>query len=231
MCRFLCAVLLAVSIPGLSPQAVAANTPVAAELHGKVSFVRPNDSFSTPDYKDTVIFFKPDAATMVKPLSGDITLTTKNYAFVPHVLTVTVGTKVQFPNQDSIFHNVFSPSVPNNFDLGLYGAGPGKTIVFAHSGLVHVYCNVHHYMFAYILVLDTPYFTNTQADGTFSLSGLPPGPGVITIWNPRTRIFREHVNPIPEDSVSASLTVMESGIPKHLNKLGKPYFQFHGPGM
>lgn len=231
MSTLLNTVVFAVFALGASTMATAANNTMALQLHGKVSFVLPNSSFSIPDAKDTVVFFRPDAPVQVKPLSNDVTLTTENYAFVPHVLTVTVGTTVRFPNQDSIFHNVFSPSVPNNFDLGLYGTSPGKTVTFGYPGLVHVYCNVHHYMFAYILVLDTPYFTNAQSDGDFSLSGLPQGPGVLTVWNPRTRTFREHLNAFPAGIMNVRLTVNETGIPEHMNKMGKPYFQFHGPGM
>lgn len=213
----------------LSLSVTAAGSPPAT-LHGQVSFQGTSSHFSAPNPADTVIFFQPDTAPPVKPLATQVTMTTQGYALVPHVLTVTVGTQVRFPNNDPIFHNVFSPSAPNAFDLGLYGTGPGNIVVFRHQGLVHVYCNVHHYMFAYILVLNTPYFANAAADGSYSLTGLPSVPGELTIWNPQTSVWREHLQSIPTDPLKVTLTAITGGIPQHLNKEGKPYYQFHGPG-
>lgn len=132
----------------------------AADLHGQVVFQGGSGDSSSPDVADTVVFFKPDATPWVEPMQGDVVMTMAGKSFVPHVLTVTVGTKVRFPNTDPIFHNIFSPSAPNDFDLGLYDTSAGKVQAFTHVGLVHVYCNVHRDMFGYVLVLDTPYFVS-----------------------------------------------------------------------
>lgn len=206
-------------------------SPPTMTLRGHIAFVSANSRFSAPNPADTVVFFQPDTAIPVNPVTSKASMATENYAFVPHVLTVTVGTSVRFPNDDPIFHNVFSPSAPNAFDLGLYGTNPGKTVTFQHQGLVRVYCNVHHYMFAYILVVDTPYFTGAQPDGGFALRALPAQPGELTIWNPQTRVWRQHLSGAPDGPLDVSLSVITGGIPQHLNKNGKPYFQFHGPGV
>ncbi|MGH8401661.1 MAG: hypothetical protein ACRESU_11225 [Gammaproteobacteria bacterium] len=203
----------------------------AITLHGQVTFNGLAQSAAEQDYGNTIVFFQPDAPVKVEPMRDNITMATKGYAFVPHVLAVTTGTKVRFPNFDPIYHNVFSSSVPNNFDLGLYGRNPGKTDVFDHQGLVRVYCNVHHYMFAYILVLNTPYFTKVEGQGEFSLPDLPAGPGTLTIWNPQTKVWREHVNTIQQAALNVNLDVIKHGIPEHSNKNGKSYFHPHVGGV
>lgn len=231
MRKFVVTALLFLLTLGVSlPSRSATTKPgVHVSLRGEVSFTGGGRAFSARDRSDTVVFFQPDAGTKVSPLRGDITMETKDYDFVPHVLAVTVGTRVRFPNFDPIFHNVFSSSAPNNFDLGYYGKSTGKTRVFDHQGLVRVYCNVHHYMFAYILVLNTPYFDNLQDNGQFSLSNLPRGPGELTIWNPQTKVWREHLPALPQTALHVTLEVISHGVPEHSNKQGKSY-SYHGPG-
>ena len=204
--------------------AMAASATCAADLKGHVTLLSPSGDSSLLDLADTVVFFRPDTAVKVKPLSGDITMTMQGKSFAPHVLTVTQGSTVRFANGDPILHNVFSTSEHNDFDLGFYGRGKAKTATFEHAGLVRVYCNVHHEMFAYILVLDTPYFTSVENDGQFEIKNLPAVPGEITIYNPRGQPWRQHVDGGPLKPLDLQLTMVQrSGAPVHLNKLGKPY--------
>ena len=202
----------------------------AADLRGHVDLVGPDNQTSLADLQDTVVFFKPDATAHVKPLAGDLTITMHGKSFVPHVLPVTEGSTVRFPNTDPILHNVFSTSSPNDFDMGLYGTGTGKSKTFGHAGLVRVYCNVHHQMFAYILVLDTPYFTSVHEDGNFDLASLPAGPGTITVWNPRGEVWRQHVDAVMPELLSVELKLTRNGVPQHFNKYGKPYDKNPDPG-
>lgn len=220
-CAFaLASVLLALS-PALS----------AAELQGQVVFQPGTGGSAPPDAADTVIFFKPDVPPRVTPLQGDVTMTMAGKSFVPHVLLVTVGTRVRFPNSDPIFHNIFSPSAPNDFDLGLYDTSAGKIKQFDHAGLVHVYCNVHRDMFGYILVLDTPYFSGMRVDGGFDLRKLPVGVGQLVVWNPRTQVWRQRVSAAEVmQKLNIQLTPLPGGVPDHLNKDGKPYFHHRTPG-
>lgn len=204
---------------------------MAGNLAGRITFTGYDNKGSEPDSADSVVFFKPDALVAVVPLKGDITMTMAGKSFIPHVLAVPVGTQVRFPNADPIFHNAFSPSSPNEFDLGVYDNGPGKSQSFSHPGLIHVYCNVHRDMFAYILVLDTPYFLKAKDDGSFDLEGLPAGSGELTVWNPRTAIWRQRITVGgAEAPLSVQLNVIYGGVPEHLNKDGKPYFHHHTPG-
>jgi plastocyanin len=203
----------------------------AADLQGRVSFQPLAGDDSPVVAADTVIFFKPDQAPVVKAMTAEQIMTMQDKSFVPHVLVITAGSEVRFPNADPIFHNVFSPSAPNDFDMGLYDTSGGKAHVFLHPGLVHVYCNVHRDMFGYILVLDTPYYTSSGADGSFSLHGVPPGPGQLLVWNPRTEVWRQRlVDGDAAQRFSVLLTLLPGGVPEHMNKDGKAYFHHRSPG-
>jgi len=108
----------------------------------------------------------------------------KDLTFVPALLPIRVGTKVEFPNQDEAYHNIFSYSAPKRFDLGRYRADerPIPFQVFETPGLVTLRCDVHEHMRALILVVDTPYFVLTDASGNFRLSGMPPGRYTLKAW-------------------------------------------------
>ena len=108
----------------------------------------------------------------------------KDLMFAPHLLPVRVGTRVEFPNLDDTYHNIFSFSPPKRFDLGRYRADerPIPSQVFDTPGLVVLRCDIHEHMRAVILVLDTPHFVVTDEDGRFRLSGLPPGRFRLKAW-------------------------------------------------
>lgn len=108
----------------------------------------------------------------------------RNLAFVPALLAVQTGTKVEFPNLDETYHSIFSYSVPKRFDLGRYRSDekPVPSQVFDVPGLVTLRCDIHEHMRALILVLDTPHFVVTDADGHYRLAGVPPGKYVLKAW-------------------------------------------------
>lgn len=107
-----------------------------------------------------------------------------NFAFVPALLPVRVGTKIEFPNQDNTFHNVFSYSPPKRFDLGRYRPEdkPVPVQTMDKPGLVTLRCDIHEHMRGLILVLDTPHFTTSDTEGRFRLVGLPEGRYVLKAW-------------------------------------------------
>lgn len=118
----------------------------------------------------------------------------KDMAFVPMLLPVQVGTKVEFPNQDDFYHNIFSYSAPKRFDLGRYRADerPVPFEVFDTPGLVTLRCDIHEHMRGLILVIATPYFAVTEPDGSYRLSGLPSGHYRLKAWlNSKTTLERE----------------------------------------
>ena len=103
--------------------------------------------------------------------------------FVPHVLAITTGTIVDFPNSDQIYHNVFSLSKTRPFDLGRYAAGRSKPIRFDKPGIVRVFCDIHSHMNAFILVFSHPFFSLTDADGRYRIDNVPPGTYSVVAWN------------------------------------------------
>jgi plastocyanin len=129
-----------------------------------------------------------DAVVMIEgPAGGGGTtramMNQQHEAFVPHVLGVAVGTTVDFPNSDPVLHNVLSTSPAKRFDLGMYGQGETRSIVFDNPGVVVVRCNVHPRMTGYIVVHSNPYVAVTDAHGSFTISGVPPGTYKARIWH------------------------------------------------
>jgi len=103
--------------------------------------------------------------------------------FVPHVLAITTGTIVDFPNSDRIYHNVFSLSKIRQFDLGRYAAGHSKPVRFDRAGVVRVFCDIHSHMNAFILVFSHPFFSLTDNEGRYRIDNVPPGTYSVVAWN------------------------------------------------
>ena len=113
-----------------------------------------------------------------------VVLDQRNLSFVPHVLAVRVGTSIEFPNNDKVFHNVFSFRDGKKFDLGMYPKGVSRLIVFDTPGLARLFCNIHPNMAAYVMAVDTPYFAVSNDDGAFMISGVPAGTYTYHAWRP-----------------------------------------------
>src|SRR5579863_8939305 len=116
------------------------------------------------------------------PAHGKV-ISQRGKMFVPHVLVVPVGTKVAFRNDDPIFHNIFSLTKPNEFDTGLYKQGATYTETFRHPGAVQLLCNIHASMFGFVVVVDTPYYAESDASGAFNIKGVPPGEYELQVWH------------------------------------------------
>jgi len=124
-----------------------------------------------------------------KPPKKPVVMDQENLVFKPHLLAVLKGTKVQFPNSDSVKHNVYSPPKASSkpFNLGTYAAGVTKEVVLDIAGEVPLLCNVHTEMSAYIIVTETPFFVWTDKKGAFRLKGVPVGKRRIELWHERFR--------------------------------------------
>ena len=117
----------------------------------------------------------------------------KDMAFLPSLMAVQTGTKVEFPNEDDTYHNIFSYSPAKRFDLGRYSPNerPIPSVLFDKPGLITVRCDIHEHMRGLILVLDTQYFVATKSDGHFRLTNLPVGKYKLKAWID-SRTTREH---------------------------------------
>ena len=113
-----------------------------------------------------------------------VVLDQRNLAFSPHVLAIRVGTTVQFPNRDRVFHNVFSFRDGKRFDLGMYPVGAVKNVTFGQPGLSRIFCNIHPNMAAYVMALDSGYFAVSDASGRFLIEAVPSGTYVYHAWHP-----------------------------------------------
>jgi plastocyanin len=175
--------------------------------------------------RQAVIYFEPASPPALKAPEKPFEMVTRRKEFAPRLLVIPRGAKVRFPNEDPILHNVFSISAPNQFDLGLYQQGPGKEKRFEKPGIVRVYCNVHHDMVAYILVLDTPFHTAPDANGELTLLGLPRGKGKLTVWHEQADPVTMDIELPQKGPLSIGLQIVRPLIPSHLNKAGKSYFR------
>ena len=156
--------------------------------------------------------------------AGRFTLRQKNKTFTPRLLGVPVGASVEFPNDDTIFHNVFSLSGPQPFDLGQYRSGESQSRAFTQAGTYRVFCNIHPNMSALILVVPTPYVAVTGGDGRFVLD-LPAGRYRLTAVSERASPVSIEVTAEAGATQSQPLTLDETAwvAVRHTNKFGKDY--------
>ena len=118
----------------------------------------------------------------------------KNLMFVPHVLVIQAGRTVQFRNSDPVFHNVYSISRTEMFNLGLFPQGAVRRMKFDQPGVIHLLCEVHPAMSAFIVVVENPYFAVSGHDGTFQIAGVPSGQHRLHCWHQGFRSFSQNVD-------------------------------------
>ena len=194
----------------------------AANVGGRVNFQTKRGQH--PVIEETLVWLEPATKTAPRK-AGTFMMTTRGKTLLPHVLVIPVGSTVQFPNDDPISHNLFSLSSGNNFDLGLYRRGAGKSFTFKSPGVVNVYCNVHPTMSSVIHVMSSPYFVFTDATGNFSLADVPPGSYTLVAWNEQGGMTQSKLTVPAAGIANAAITLDSSGYraTSHLNKENKPY--------
>ena len=139
---------------------------------------------SGPEVSNVIVFLK-DAPKPASLAPMRATILQQNETFVPRVVAITAGSRVDFPNGDPFFHDVFSLSRSGPFDLGSYPRGKSKGQRFDHAGLIKVYCHLHSHMTASIMVFDHPYFATPSADGSFAIDDVPTGSFAVSAWHER----------------------------------------------
>jgi plastocyanin len=208
--RMLTLIALAVAAPSL-----AAAGPVSGTVR---TVTRPGVAPAT-----AVVYAEPlDAAA---PRTAErASLVQKNKAFQPRILAVPVGATVTFPNNDPLFHNVFSLSAPEPFDLGLYRSGQTRTRTFTRPGTYRVFCNIHPHMTALVVVVPTAHVTTAGADGRFVLD-LPAGRYRLTALSERAAPVTVETISVAGAATAPELTLDESTwtLGQHKNKFGQDY--------
>lgn len=164
-----------------------------------------------PEIKNVVIFFADMPAS--KPAPRTASIAQKDEQFVPHVVAVTAGSAVAFPNDDPFFHNVFSLSRGASFNLGRYPSGASRSKTFPRPGIVKVFCEIHSHMSAVVRVFDHNYFTIPDDEGEFVIGDVPPGEHTLVAWHERIGERRDKVTirAGTATTINFTLPVLETG--------------------
>jgi plastocyanin len=154
--------------------------------------------------KAAAVVYLADAKGEFKAPAKNPTMDQRNMTFIPHILAIQIGTTVDFLNNDEVRHNVFSPD-KEKYNLGTWPTGGIKPRTFTQKGVYTQLCNVHPEMEAFIIVLDTPYFTTTDKNGDFTINDVPPGEYTVKAWHEKMRFNKQKMNVPPEGD--ATITV------------------------
>ena len=137
-----------------------------------------------PEPRPAVVYLEPPSGAVVPPPEPmRARIDQRDETFMPHVLAITAGSVVDFPNSDRTYHNVFSLSRTRRFDLGRYAQGRSRSVRFDRPGIVRVFCDIHSHMSAYVLVFDHRFFATTDAEGRYRIDRVPPGRHTVTAWH------------------------------------------------
>ena len=154
--------------------------------------------------EEAVVYLESIADHPAFPPTTPAVIDQRHLSFFPRILPVVQGTTVTFTNSDNVQHGIFSPSaIAGKFNLGTYGRGEERQVIFTEPGEVVVLCNTHLEMEARILVLKDPYFTITKTSGKYHIANVPPGTYFLRVWRDRLHAFSEPL----ELSLTGDLTL------------------------
>ena len=203
-----------------------ARTPLAAQgaVSGQVAVLEKPGAAGS-DLSNTVIYLEPPAGVKVKTKPMHAVVNMHAREFVPHVTILTVGSTIQFQNQDPFQHNAFSNSPAGTFDLGLSDRGTTVEQVLRRAGVFQVFCNVHARMSAFVLVLATPYYVQAGSDGRFALAAVPAGEYTLHVWNERGGEMSRALAVTAAGTSDVSVQLDARGFQRvaHKNKFGQDY--------
>ncbi|MEW6278897.1 MAG: hypothetical protein AB1758_09765 [Candidatus Eremiobacterota bacterium] len=167
---------------------------------------QPRKAATPVDQVLNVVVFLADAKGGPESV-GTATITQRNREFIPFVLPIRVGTRVEFPNQDTVYHSVYSDSEARPFELKEYPRGESRTVTFDRPGVVKLFCAIHPHMNAYVLVLQNGFFTSPGSDHSYRIPNVPAGTYRLEAWHPQLNSVSRSVEVPAEGCVSANLTL------------------------
>ena len=207
---------------------VAVCAPAQTALKAHVDMTR--NGHHLKDASGAVVWLTPVGSTVETPKQTRIPqLVQKNKSFQPSLLVIPVGGKVEFPNHDPFFHNVFSLFEGKRFDLGLYESGTTRFVQFDKPGVSFIFCNIHAQMSAVVVALATPYYAVSDARGDLSLPSVPPGRYALQFFHASVapdalRAMDHEITVSAEDSFLGTFSLAESDLVlAHKNKYGRDY--------
>jgi plastocyanin len=160
------------------------------------------------DRRRVVVFLESTAVLTSYPkTAGHARMDQRDEQFVPRLLAITTGSTVEFPNNDTTFHNVFSLSRPKSFDLGRYPPGRNGAIRFDRPGIVAVFCDIHSHMSAYILVFDHPFFAVSDTSGRYAIRDIPAGTYGLGVWSELGQAKTRRITIAADSTVEADFDV------------------------
>jgi len=170
------------------------------------------EGIAVDDAGPIVAFLEPlSVATSPRAPKGVPVLRQKNARFTPDFMVVTAGQSVSMPNEDDIYHNVFSYSKPNEFDLGLYAPKASRSVRLRHPGVVRIYCSIHKSMNAMVLVTPTPDFARVKASGKFEIRDVRPGRYRLHVWSEKLPEQTRSINVAAGASVRVKVEIGGAG--------------------
>ena len=202
--------------------------PAASQAQGSVAgqvSILERDRESTVDLGNAIIYLEPVTPSKTKPRELRSLIALQARAFQPRVRVVPVGSKVEFPNQDSFNHNVFTNSALGEFDLGVYGKSESRDARFRRAGVYPIYCNIHARMTGYVVAVATPYFTQPGIDGRFVIPSVPEGKYRLSVWHERAPAQAREIEVSASGVDGVSVQLDASGFKRltHKNKFGQEY--------
>lgn len=163
------------------------------------------------DVLPVVVHLEPIGTTPAgAPPAPPAVVQQRDARFAPSFVAVAAGQAVAMPNDDQIFHNVFSYSRPNDFDLGLYPAGESRSVTLRHPGTVKLYCSIHESMNGTIFVAPSPWFATVRGDGSFEIRAVPPGRWTLGTWAERLPAGRREIAVAPGASLELEVPLLPS---------------------
>jgi len=177
--------------------------PAVYSLRGTPTPVDAQDTETVNEFDRMVVML--ESQTKMPRSPETFVLEQRNGRFNPDLVIVPVGSTVQFPNADPIFHNVFSLSRAHSFDLGFYPKGQSRSVKFTKEGVVQVYCHIHANMYAAIVVTSNSFYVKPAADGTFAWENVPAGHYRVVVWHKVAGNFQTELD-VPENG-TADVTI------------------------